>query len=89
MTLVDYFKKLPMNKRLAIAEALGCKYSVLYRNYIMIDKKTGRPAKQPRPERYQAFIDIFSSQIGEIAVHQHFLGFSSNSSPKRASSTNQ
>jgi len=89
MKLADYFKKLPMVERIAIAEKLGCKYSVLYRNYIMIEKKTGRPAKQPRPERYQIFIDIFSPKIGEMAVHQHFLGFSSNSSPKRANLTNQ
>ncbi len=88
MTLAEYFKTLPMENRLAIAKKLGCKYSVLYRNYIMIEKKTGRPAKQPRPERYQAFVDIFSPLIGEISVHQHFLGINSNSSPKRANSTN-
>lgn len=87
MTLVHYFKQLSMADRLAIADKLGCKYSVLYRNYIMIEKKTGRPAKQPRPNRFQQFIDIFAPQIGEIAVHQHFIGTSSNSSPKRANPT--
>jgi hypothetical protein len=72
MTLIDYFKSLPMERRLKIAAAIGCSYSVLYRNYIMLEKKTNLPAKHPRPKRYKIFVDVFSPEIGEMAVHRHF-----------------
>ncbi|MCZ0823881.1 hypothetical protein [Dickeya solani] len=85
MTLADYFKSLPMKRRLEIAEYIGCSYNVLYRNYIMLDKKTMLPAKHPRPRRYQRFVEIFSPDIGEIAVHRHFSPLKPNdSSSKRA-----